>query len=519
MIKLGYKASAEQFAPGALLGFSCLAEEVGFDSVFISDHFQPWKHVDGHAPFSLTWLGALGARTSRVVIGTSVLTPTFRYHPSIVAQAFGTMGAMFPGRVVLGIGTGEGLNEVPSTGQPWPEFKERFARLREAVTLIRALWTQERVSFEGQYYKTEKATIYDRPDTPVPIYVAAAGALVARYAGRSADGFICTSGKKPELYTETLLPKVAEGIAASEDASKPYDRMIEVKVSFDTDKARALEDTRHWAALALTPEEKMSVEDPVEMQRLADALPLERAASRWIVSSDADEHVERIGYYVGLGFRHLVFHAPGPDQARFPETLRRACAAAPSQAFRLSARDQPMQRSDAVELLAVPGIPLVTKGDDLVAMIGEGVARGGIVPRGGDVFVLAQKIVSKAEGRMVDLATVKPSTEAIELAGKVQKDPRLVELILSESVRVVRARPGVLIVEHRLGLVMANAGIDQSNVGSPDDPRRALLLPVDPDGSAAILRKRLSQRFGVPIAVIISDSFGRAWRRAPAAWR
>src|ERR1700676_1290949 len=317
VIKLGYKASAEQFAPGKLLGFSCLAEEVGFDSVFISDHFQPWKHVDGHAPFSLTWLGALGARTSRVVIGTSVLTPTFRYHPSIVAQAFGTMGAMFPGRVVLGIGTGEGLNEVLSTGQPWPEFKERFARLREAVTLIRALWTQELVSFEGQYYKTEKATIYDRPDTPVPIYVAAAGALVARYAGRSAEGFICTSGKKSELYTETLLPKVAEGIAASEDPLRSYDRMIEVKVSFDTDKVRALEDTRHWAALALTPEEKMTVDDPVERERPADGRPLERAASRWIVSSDADEHTERIGYYVGLGFRNLVFHAPGPDQARF----------------------------------------------------------------------------------------------------------------------------------------------------------------------------------------------------------
>src|SRR6476620_5157094 len=172
-----------------------------------------------------------------------------------------------------------------------------------------------------------------------------------------------------------------------------------------------------------------------------------------------------------------------------------------------------MPRSSAIELLAVPGIPRIEKGDDLVALIGEGLARGGIVPRGGDVFVLAQKIVSKAEGRMVALATVKPSTEAIELAGKVQKDPRLVELILSESVSVVRARPGVLIVEHRLGLVMANAGIDQSNVGSLEDPRRALLLPVDPDGSAAMLRTRLSQRFGVPIAVIISDSFGRAWRR------
>ena len=172
-----------------------------------------------------------------------------------------------------------------------------------------------------------------------------------------------------------------------------------------------------------------------------------------------------------------------------------------------------MQRSNPVEIFAVPGIPLVHKDDDLVALIDAGLARGGIVPRGGDVFVLAQKIVSKAEGRLVDLATVEPSVEAIELAGRVQKDPRLVELILSESVRVVRSRPGILIVEHRLGFVMANAGIDQSNVGSPDAPQCALLLPVDPDASAAILRSRLSQRFGVPVAVIISDSFGRPWRR------
>ena len=317
MLKLGYKASAEQFAPGPLLEFSCLAEKVGFDSVFISDHFQPWKHNDGHAPSSLVWLGALGARTSRVVIGTSVLTPTFRYHPSIVAQVFGTLGSMFPGRVVLGIGTGESLNEVPATGQPWPEFKERFARLRESVTLIRKLWSEERVSFEGQYYRTEKATIYDRPPALVPIYVAAAGALVAKYAGRTADGFICTSGKKWDLYTETLLPKVTEGVAETPGKADAYDRMIEVKVSFDTDRERALQDTRHWAALALTAEEKMSVEDPVEMERLADALPLERAASRWIVSNDPEEQVEKIGAYVALGFRHLVFHAPGPDQERF----------------------------------------------------------------------------------------------------------------------------------------------------------------------------------------------------------
>jgi coenzyme F420-dependent glucose-6-phosphate dehydrogenase len=317
VLKLGYKASAEQFGPTELLRFSCLAEEAGFDSVFISDHFQPWRHNGGHAPFSLTWLGALGAKTSRITIGTSVMTPTFRYHPAVVAQAFATLGAMFPNRVVLGIGTGESLNEVPSTGMAWPDFKERFARLREAVTLMRQLWTEEQVTFAGQYYRTEGATIYDRPASPVPIYIAAAGALIAKYAGRMGDGLICTSGKAGELYTETLLPKVAEGLSEAGARAADYVRMIEVKVSFDTDIKRAKEDTRYWAVLALTPEEKTSVHSPQEMERLADGLSAERAASRWIVSSDPDEHVEKIGYYVELGFRHLVFHAPGPDQERF----------------------------------------------------------------------------------------------------------------------------------------------------------------------------------------------------------
>ena len=116
---------------------------------------------------------------------------------------------------------------------------------------------------------------------------------------------------------KTLLPNVAEGIGLSSKPKPNYDRMIEMKVSFDTDRDRALNDTRHWAALALTPEEKMTVEDPVEMERLADALPIERAAGRWIVSTDPDEHIEKIKPYIEMGFRHLVFHAPGPDQVRF----------------------------------------------------------------------------------------------------------------------------------------------------------------------------------------------------------
>ena len=175
-----------------------------------------------------------------------------------------------------------------------------------------------------------------------------------------------------------------------------------------------------------------------------------------------------------------------------------------------------MSRTSALELLAVPGLPMIKPGDDLAALIAEGFARGAIAPRAGDVLVVAQKIVSKAEGRSVDLATVTPSARAIELAAEVQKDPRLVELILSESVRVVRSRPNVLIVEHRLGFVMANAGIDQSNVAPSDGVERALLLPVDPDGSAEALRAGLAGLFGVPPAVIITDSFGRPWRRGTA---
>lgn len=316
MLRFGYKASSEQFAPQELLDLAVLAEDSGFDSVFISDHLQPWRHDGGHAPAALPWLGAVAARTSRVALGTSVLTPTFRYHPGVIAQAFATLGCLAPGRVILGVGSGESLNEAP-LGLEWPDGKERFARLKEALQVIQALWAGERVTFEGDYYQLANATIYDLPEQPVPLYVAASGPSATRLAGRVADGFICTSGKGRSLYVDTLLPALAEGAAKSDRTLDDLDLMIEVKVSFDTDLDQALADTRFWGALALSSDEKTGVEDPIEMQRLADALPVERTASRFIVSSDPDEHVEQIWQYVDMGFRHLVFHAPGPDQARF----------------------------------------------------------------------------------------------------------------------------------------------------------------------------------------------------------
>jgi coenzyme F420-0:L-glutamate ligase / coenzyme F420-1:gamma-L-glutamate ligase len=169
--------------------------------------------------------------------------------------------------------------------------------------------------------------------------------------------------------------------------------------------------------------------------------------------------------------------------------------------------------TSTVALIPLRGIKLVEPGDDLGAIAVSAFAANGIVPEDEDVLVVAQKVVSKSEGRYVDVAAVQPSEEAIALAAEVDKDPRFVEVVLSESKRIVRYRPGLLIVEHRLGFVMANAGIDHSNVAAENGGERVLLLPEDPDGSARAVREHVIRVFGKKIAVIISDSFGRAWRK------
>jgi len=217
--------------------------------------------------------------------------------------------------MILGVGTGEHLNEG-ALGIPWPDNKERFARLREAIKLIKLLWAEQSVTFDGEYYHTRHATIYDKPDESIPIYIGAGGPQVAKYAGRAGDGLICTSGKGMELYSEHLLPSFAEGATAEGRDPSSLDRMIEVKVSYDIDRGRAMEDTKIWAALALPADVKADVDDPREMERLAhDAEGI--AHHRWLVSNDPEEHLEQLRPYIELGFNHLVFHSPGNDQARF----------------------------------------------------------------------------------------------------------------------------------------------------------------------------------------------------------
>ena len=314
-VRIGYKASAEQFAPRELLELSVEAESRGLDIISVSDHFQPWRHHGGHAPSALTWLGALGQATSTAVLGTGVLTPTMRYHPSVVAQAFATLACLNPGRVYLGVGSGEALNETPATGQAFPGAKERRLRLAEAIALIRALWSEDRVDFEGEYYRTAKATVYDRPEEQVQIYLAASGPLAARLAGEVGDGFICTSGKAPELY-RTLLDHVEEGAAAAGRDPAAIRRSIEIKVSYDRDLAHAYEACHWWAALSLSSDQKTGIEDALEMERVADR-NLDQAHTRFIVGDDPQDVVERIAPYLDLGFQDLVVHGPDTDQRRF----------------------------------------------------------------------------------------------------------------------------------------------------------------------------------------------------------
>ena len=318
-LRIGYKASAEQFGPRELVELGVLAEQHGFDSVVVSDHYQPWRHEGGHAPFSLAWLGAVGERTERVMLGTSVLTPTFRYHPAVIAQAFATLGCLFPGRVMLGVGTGEAMNEVAVTGIEWPAFKERFARLRESVRLIRELCGPTSAS-----PSRATTTTPTRPrSTTAPRRRCRSTSRRAARRWRATPVASATASSAPaaRAWSSTRRSCCRPSPRASRRPSgepDSIDRMIEIKLSYDPDPERALENTRFWAPLALTAEQKGGLEDPLEMAS-APATRCRSSRSRAAGSSPPTPTTRsrRSSRTSTRGFTHLVFHAPGEDQERF----------------------------------------------------------------------------------------------------------------------------------------------------------------------------------------------------------
>jgi len=312
---VGYVLSHEQFPPGELIEFAVAAEAAGFDAVWASDHFHPWQDNQGHAGQAWLTLAAIGQRTSRVTMGTAVTCPIYRYHPAIVAQAFATLGLLYPGRVFLGAGTGEAVNEA-AAGGGWGPYRERLARLREAIALIKRLWTGAWVTSAGPAFPVPNARIYDAPSEPVPVYVAASGPKSAAFAGELGDGWIT------DAPTLTERPEIGEAFrsAAAAAGKRPGEMPVLAElyaVVGDEDEALAAAPLWQFGPVM---GELISEPDPRGVQRRAAELSSpERTVRSWAIGRDSAVHIRRIEELFAAGATQVYVHSAQPDQLRVIE--------------------------------------------------------------------------------------------------------------------------------------------------------------------------------------------------------
>jgi TAT-translocated FGD2 family F420-dependent dehydrogenase len=287
------------------------AERAGFDSVWASDHFHPWQDNQGHAGNAWITLAAVGARTSRLTLGTAVTCPIYRVHPAIVAHAFATLAALYPGRLFLGVGTGEAVNEA-AAGGGWGPYRERAARLREAVVLIRRLWTEDWVSHDGPHFPLENARIYERPPSPVPIYVAASGPKSAALAGEVGDGLI--AGPSTLLGRPDVVGAFSTAVEARGLDPTQVPRLVEQYVFLGTE-SEALEAAKLWL-FGPVEDRVRALSDPRAVQRTAEALSSpEKVIRGWLISRDPSAHVDRLAELFAAGASHVAVHSTQPDQA------------------------------------------------------------------------------------------------------------------------------------------------------------------------------------------------------------
>ena len=310
--RIGWVLAHEQFAPAELVELGVAAEAAGFEGVWGSDHFHPWQDNQGHCGLAWVTLAAIGARTERMSLGTGVTCPIYRYHPAIVAQAFATMAALYPGRVFLGVGTGEALNEVPAGGG-WGPYREREARLREAMGLIRQLWDGGWVTSGGPAFPVDGARLYTTPPAPVPVYVAASGPRSAALAGELGDGWITIADAVPPR--PDVAAAYASGLAKS-GRSKESQRLLVELYAVVGDEGEALESARKWQ-FGPVMMELIDEHDPREIQRRAEELsPPERVIRPWVVSREAGPHIERLRGLFEAGATDVYVHSPQAEQLR-----------------------------------------------------------------------------------------------------------------------------------------------------------------------------------------------------------
>jgi len=298
-MKIGYFLSSEQFGPAQLLDQARRADEAGFDALWISDHFHPWTDEQGQSPFVWSLVGALAVATPRLPVTTAVTCPIIRIHPVIVAQAAATAAVMHEGRFVLGVGTGENLNEHV-WGAPWPPIEERLERLREAVHLMRRLWTEEVVDHQGEFYRAVNARIYTRPDEPPPVYVSGFGPKSLRLATEIGDGFI---SHDPEL-----VPRFREATGVR----KPIQGGM--KVCFDADEERAVRDAhRLWGVELLPGQLNQELATPTLFEQ-ALSMTSPRSITEIVpCGPDPDRHIASLRSKADAGFDEVYVQQIGPD--------------------------------------------------------------------------------------------------------------------------------------------------------------------------------------------------------------
>jgi len=318
-IKLSIQAAHEQINPADLLDDAVYLDNKRIQRCWTSDHYMPWWNTGASGGAAWPWMGAALAKTKDLVIGTGVTAPILRYHPAIVAQVFATLAFMFPNRVFLGIGRGEALNEVPS-GNHWPTNKEKFTRLREAIKLIKKLWTGEWVNFNGEFYSVRDSKLYTIPRAPIPMYIAALGKQSARLAGEEGDGFV-TNELDITKIKDVLLSALKKGTSISGKDFDQFEKVLFFPGSYDEDKQKAIESIRFWRGSMIKAFFDVDVHDPRKIEENGQVIDDDSLQKKLFVISNEEEGLKKLEPYFELGFTEIVFTNSSPDRRKFVDIV------------------------------------------------------------------------------------------------------------------------------------------------------------------------------------------------------
>jgi coenzyme F420-dependent glucose-6-phosphate dehydrogenase len=317
MASIGYWAAHEQYSMHELQKFVVEAEKGGFNTTMTSDHFHPWWHDNAYGNFTWVWIAAAAEHTKRMQFVTGVTAPVYRYHPAIIAQAFASLDVLYPGRVQLGLGSGEAMNESP-LGFDWPRARSRLTRVREAIQIIRELWEGRNdgfVNYNGEYFLIRNARLYTPPVKPIPIYMAATGQQAAKVAAKYSDGLISYLRPVEAGNVIRLFDSTAEKEGRNQ---RSLEKIAEYKVSFAEDYEQAFKSTAFWRATLIKKVFDSDISDPKKLQRKAEKeVPDEKLKRAIQITTSIEDCIKSLEEYFKAGFTRVYVHSTSPDEIKF----------------------------------------------------------------------------------------------------------------------------------------------------------------------------------------------------------